>query len=116
VRRAWFLALLLAACSPQKQHRPCSLVLPDGGACSTDPPSYANDVAPLLTKYCVPCHRPGGVNPTHQLDTYAHVYDQRRAVLSQVYSCNMPPDDQAIPSDAEAEVILDWLVCGAPNN
>jgi len=118
VRRAWpvALALVLFACSPTKDRRPCTLELPDGSACGADTPSYANDVAPLLTTFCVPCHRPGGINYSHQLDSYAHVYAERRAMLSQLYSCNMPPDDQPIPSDAQAELVLDWLVCGAPNN
>jgi hypothetical protein len=119
VSRACFtycLALVALACSPKHDKAPCTTELPDGSACGSSAPSYASDVAPILTAYCVPCHQPTGVEPNHLLDSYAHVFDERRTVLSQLYGCVMPPEGEAAPSAAQVQIVLDWLVCGAANN
>jgi hypothetical protein len=110
------LALWLAACSPKPEKPPCNTELPDGSACGTATPSYASDVAPVLGSYCVPCHKPSGIEPNHLLDSYAHVFGERRGVLSQLFNCAMPPSDEPAPSAAQIQAVLDWLVCGAPNN
>jgi len=96
----------------------------DGGACPaeqpascpTPAPGYANDVAPLLDTYCVTCHSPTGVDPGKPLDTYAHVFERRSEVLTQVNACRMPPAGEMQPTDDERATILAWLVCGAQDN
>ncbi len=82
-------------------------------------PSYANDIAPLVAARCVACHSPGGVAADRDLTTWAGISNLESTVLAQVYSCMMPPAD-AGPGDAltpaEREELLQWLVCGAPDN
>jgi hypothetical protein len=36
--------------------------------------------------------------------------------LNQVYACTMPPATAAKPTTQEREALLEWLVCGAPQN
>lgn len=110
--------LVLSGCGPLSDATPppeksrCPNDLPK--ECPTPAPSYDADVAPIVAKHCFPCHAPGGEEEQRPLDTYEHVYARRSSVLTQVYSCSMPPSGQAVPSSAERAVLLAWLVCGAP--
>jgi hypothetical protein len=96
--------------------RPCTLVLPTCPA--TGAPSYVRDVQPIIARRCLPaCHGPGGIEAQAQpLSTYAQIFQRRANILSQVYSCKMPPLDQPALADEDAAVILTWLVCASPNN
>ena len=79
-------------------------------------PSYGNDIAPIIAARCVSCHGPGGAQSQRDLSTYAGVYANRSAVLNQIYACNMPPGGIAALDAAERVLLLDWLVCGGPDN
>jgi hypothetical protein len=50
------------------------------------------------------------------LGSYPQIYAIRRTVLTQVYGCKMPPPEKPALPDDEANTILTWLVCAAPNN
>jgi len=84
--------------------------------CPSPQPSYATDVRPILNARCTTCHSPGGKEAVRDLTTYSGVFSQRQAVLTQVYSCRMPPSDAPQPAAQERSVLVGWLVCGAPNN
>jgi hypothetical protein len=85
-------------------------------ACPAQVPSYATDVAPVIETHCVTCHGPNG--PASMLDfrTYDKVFAKRTSILSQVYSCRMPPHGSPAPTPQERATLLDWLVCNAPDN
>lgn len=95
---------------------------PDAGCsgesptCPTTPPSYANDVAPIIADRCAPCHAPGGVSSTRVFTTYADVYRYRTSMLTQVYGCRMPPATATPLTSDEKATLLAWLACGAPDN
>ena len=129
------LALWLVACGdgnekPDFAVPPDMAVAPDLSAPATCPrdlpascpptdagvPSYAGDIAPLMQKYCVPCHMAGGLASDRLLGDYPDLFSQRAAVLDQVYSCFMPPPDAGQPTESERVALLQWLVCHAPNN
>jgi hypothetical protein len=116
------------ACSPSKEPASssqdaaadaggpaCAYDLPDG--CPSPPPSWSNEVQPIVDRTCNPCHGDGGVQQ-HILDftTYSGVNRNRGSILTQVYSCKMPPLDAAAPLPQERQALLGWLVCNAPNN
>ena len=109
----------LAACtssdgSSSSSGSTCPEDLP--AACPATPPSYAKDVAPVIQQSCTPCHAPGGRESSRLLIGYANAFASRGPVLNQVHACKMPPHD-APPLAAEGrKVLLEWLVCGAPNN
>src|SRR3954451_24441103 len=61
-------------------------------AASTEPspPTFNRDVAPILYRRCVTCHRPGEVAPMPLL-TYAETRPWARAVKTRVSNRQMPP-------------------------
>jgi hypothetical protein len=91
--------------------------------CPTPPPSWQNDVQPLIVKYCDQCHGNGSTAST-QLDlaTYKDVANNRTKCWYQIYQCWMPnvdgsPPPIAYPTPAERQTMVTWLdVCNAPNN
>jgi uncharacterized membrane protein len=105
-------ALLLAACGGSESVNCPNL----STTCPSPQPSYANDVRPIVNARCTVCHSPGGQEASRDLTTYSHVFEQRQAVLTQVFSCRMPPSDAPQPTAQERSVLVSWLVCGAPNN
>jgi hypothetical protein len=109
---------MLAACSSDGGGAnggfTCPSDLPTG--CVGTPPSYASDVAPLLSRRCSSCHDPSGVAGNTPLDTYSHVHQSRSTILTRVYGCQMPPAGETPLNAAERAILLRWLVCEAPNN
>jgi hypothetical protein len=89
--------------------------------CPTTPPSWQNDVQPLVATYCLRCHSDGGVAPPQfNYTTYQGVFRARSVILTQLDQCLMPPADAsppaALPTPAERQTLVSWLVCGAPEN
>lgn len=86
-------------------------------------PTFARDVAPILFKSCVSCHRPGDVAP-FPLRTYAEVQPWAKIIKDQVVRREMPPwlADPAVAeyandprlTDREIKTIADWVDGGAP--
>jgi hypothetical protein len=85
-------------------------------ACPATPPSYAKDVAPAIQASCTPCHAPAGRESNRLLTDYADAFANRGPALNQIHACRMPPVDAPPLSAANRKILLDWLVCGAPNN
>jgi hypothetical protein len=80
-------------------------------------PSWQAEVSPIVARACTPCHGPGGVEAARPLATWADVYAGRRDVLDQVYSCLMPQQGTGVAlTSGEQTALLQWLVCGAPDN
>lgn len=107
----------LFACASESTAPPsCPNDLPS--ACPSEgAPSYAQTIAPIFASRCQSCHREGGeAGGEKTFDTYKTVFDDRRAILNQVYACSMPPSSDEALSDAERAALLTWFVCGAPNN
>ena len=86
------------------------------GACPATPPSYVKDVAPAIQASCTPCHAPGGRESNRLLTDYPDAFANRGPALNQIHACRMPPRDAPPLSAANRKILLDWLVCGAPNN
>jgi hypothetical protein len=79
-------------------------------------PSYQTDVKPIITNHCLKCHEPGGQEASKVFTTYQDVFSQRGPILTQFYSCRMPPDPEPRPTAQERALLLEWLKCGSPNN
>jgi hypothetical protein len=92
---------------------------------SAGPVTFTKDVAPLLQRSCVACHRPGEMAPM-SLMTYEDVRPWTRAIKARVANREMPPwhidrnigiqsfkDDPSL-SDAEIATIVRWIDSGAP--
>lgn len=120
--------LLLAACPaaappaeapPREYKKPVSNVdtcrLQKPSVCTGPPPSYARDVSPILQKRCLACHANNGMAADdHDFSRFATLQAQRSQVVTQVGGCGMPPT-QPLQAE-EADVLLKWAICGAPQN
>jgi hypothetical protein len=106
-------ALLVAACGGSTPLN-CPNDLP--ASCPSPPPSYRTDVAPIISARCLGCHAPGKQEASKDFTTYPNVFSQRQPILTQVFSCRMPPEGEPRPTAQERAQFLAWLVCGAPDN
>lgn len=90
---------------------------------SNDAPTFTKDVAPILYRHCVECHRPGEAGPM-ALRTYTEVRPYAKAIKQAVATRTMPPwhadptvnhfaNDRRL-SDAEVAAIVKWADEGAP--
>jgi hypothetical protein len=82
-------------------------------------PSYANEIEPLVKRTCVTCHAINGSASDRDLSTYKNLTKLETTSLVQVADCLMPPSDagaDAMLSPEERTELLQWFVCGSPNN
>jgi mono/diheme cytochrome c family protein len=92
-------------------------------ASSSAVPTFAKDVAPLLYKNCVSCHRPGEMGPM-SLVTYQDARPWARAIRDRVVARSMPPwfadphygkfSNDPTLSQTEIDTIVAWAGGGAP--
>ena len=94
-------------------------------AAAPETPTFTKDVAPILMRSCVQCHRPGQVAPMSLL-TYEEARPWARSIKTRVSRREMPPwnldptvgvkeilDDPSL-SESEIETIARWVDSGAP--
>jgi hypothetical protein len=91
--------------------------------CPTPPPSWKNDVQPLVLEYCVPCHGPGGSAASQlELGSYSEFAANRTKCWYQIDKCWMPnadgsPPPLAYPTPAQRQTMVTWMdICNAPDN
>jgi len=79
---------------------------------------FVKDVQPLLQKYCFDCHgedkQKGGVQLSALNPDFANGHDapQWHAALDMINSGEMPPVKQQQPSNAERQLLVDWITGG----
>jgi hypothetical protein len=86
-------------------------------------PTFTKDVAPILYKNCVMCHRPGEIGPMPLL-TFEDARPYAQAILEEVGAGHMPPWHAEAPegtftnerrlSAADKDTLLKWAGGGAP--
>jgi peroxiredoxin len=85
--------------------------------------TYCRDVAPLLQKRCVTCHRAGQVAP-FALTSYRSAAGRAETIREMLEGGRMPPwhadpryghfaNDARMP-DSEKQVVYDWIAAGCP--
>jgi hypothetical protein len=90
---------------------------------AADVPTFTRDVAPILYKNCVGCHRPGEIAPMSLL-SYAEARPWAKAIRDEVSDGTMPPWHADAPhgtftnerslTDVEKDTIRKWANGGAP--
>src|SRR5215472_2658280 len=86
-------------------------------------PTFSKEVAPILYKNCVSCHRPGEIAPISLL-TYEQARPWAKSIREKVLSGQMPPwhasesrgtfvNDRRL-TDAEKNTLIGWVDAGAP--
>jgi hypothetical protein len=106
----------LVTSSNRASDPPCESTLPS--TCPSPTPSWSGQVAAIVARVCGQCHADGGVEQyAFDFSTYQGVFANRSSILSQVYTCAMPPSDGGVTlSSGDRDVLLAWLVCNAPHN
>jgi hypothetical protein len=101
-----------------------ALAVPSGAAAqAANAPTFAKDVAPILYKNCIVCHREGEVAPM-SLVTYQEARPWSRAIKEKVVAREMPPwladprygrfaNDRRL-AQADVDTIAAWVDAGAP--
>jgi hypothetical protein len=97
------------------------LLAPQPAAAQT---TFTKDVAPILYRHCVSCHRPGEAAPMSLL-SYEQARPYARAIANAVANRTMPPwhaeapigtfHNERILSDMERRTLIDWSTAGAPH-
>src|SRR5262245_19737126 len=110
--------VLLALASPQQ---------------AADPPvSYAKDIKPFLSKYCMECHQGANAKAKVKVDTYADLIARGKkgalvvaskadqSVLVKVLEGTggkpMPPKKSVQPTAAEIAKVKAWITAGAKDD
>lgn len=86
-------------------------------------PSYARQVAPILRRHCVECHRDGAIGPW-SMDGHARVANYARMIEEVLLTRRMPPWDPDpghgefanahVLSREDSQTLLRWIGAGAP--
>ncbi len=94
--------------------------------CRPRTPSYHQDVAPILAKHCLDCHRPQGIAPVPRFDTLEGARTYAQPIRLAVQMRKMPPfgvDNTGLCgtwqharwlSSEEIATITKWQEAGAP--
>lgn len=108
------LACLLASGCSSSSTRECA-TLPS--ECSGVVPSYTSDVSPIIAARCAICHKQDDPSGAWPFETHDDISDWRSSILAELRSCSMPPPDsgKALP-ESERALLVNWLICGAPEN
>jgi hypothetical protein len=88
-------------------------------------PTFTKDVAPILYRHCISCHREGEIAARLPLITYQNARAKAAAIRDKVQARLMPPwpadPDQSLKfrndarlSEAEIATIVAWAKAGAP--
>ncbi len=95
-----------------------------GATTRRNAPTFSKDVAPILYKHCVSCHRPGEIGRMSLL-TYEQARPYAKAIANAVTNRTMPPWHADAPagtfhnerslSDRERETLTAWAAGGAIN-
>jgi len=94
----------------------CPSDLPGDMDCATSAPSYTEQTGAIIEQRCTVCHFDGNTQSRQVFASYDDVFTEKRGMLTQIYSCRMPPPEAAPLSSSERKALLKWLVCGAPDN
>ncbi len=100
----------------------CLITLPEARKPET-PPTYIEQVGPILRKHCAECHRPNTTAP-FSLTNYESARTKAKMIAEVVTEGRMPPwfaapghgefsNKRGLSAD-ERETVLDWVASGSP--
>jgi mono/diheme cytochrome c family protein len=89
------------------------------------PPTFVTEVAPLLDRHCVRCHRPDGSAPGVSLVSYSTAKPWAESIKRKVLRREMPPwpvdpehsvkfRNDARLNQADIDTVVAWVDAGAP--
>ena len=101
----------------------CAMAATSAAAADAPAPTYNKDIAPILNRSCVECHRPNQVAPMSLL-SYQEARPWAKSIKAKVASREMPPwfadhrykkleNDKSL-SQADIDLLSAWADTGAP--
>src|SRR3954454_11916414 len=97
----------------------------EGQPCAA-PPSYRQEVSPILDAHCNNCHSATVDGGPWPLGGYENVHHWKELMVIDLLGCDipeiakghlMPPIDAGTPlPQAQRDVVVSWLLCDAPDN
>lgn len=85
--------------------------------------TYSNQIARILQKHCVECHRAGEIGP-FQLTKYDEVAGWSETIAEVIRDQRMPPwhanpqhgsfKNERLMTEAEKQLVYDWVAAGSP--
>lgn len=110
---------------PETQPRGCLITYAKVAETDGAAPDYASQVAPLLQKHCVECHRPGAIGPW-SMNAHRRAANHADMIEEVLLTRRMPPwdphpdygtfvDPQSL-SREETQTLLAWVKAGAPGD
>jgi peroxiredoxin len=101
----------------------CKISFPEKLRSETKPISYNDDIAPILKRCCIGCHREGAIGPWAMTD-YATVQGWAAMIREVILTKRMPPwntdphigefSNNAALTLEEERLLIDWIDEGAP--
>lgn len=92
-------------------------------SCEQNPPTWSEDIAPIVYQNCAVCHRPGEAGPFPLL-SYRDAAKRARTIARMVSSRSMPPWpadpeyshflNERLLSQEDIDLIVAWAAAGAP--
>jgi mono/diheme cytochrome c family protein len=99
------------------------LILAIAGATWAQTPTYHRDIAPILQRHCVSCHKPGGTAP-FPLTNYEEARRAAPAMHAAIQGRRMPPDEKTphhgrdfyerTLRQADLATVVKWIESGMP--
>jgi len=76
--------------------------------------SFQEQIQPLLTKYCLPCHNADNMKSGIRVDHLNGALEDRqlalwKGVLEQIADEVMPPEDELQPTAEQRQLLVDWI-------
>ena len=116
-----FLAALLAACSTEPSTPPAGPT--DSAEPAGEPPTWSDDVLPVVEAHCTGCHFDGGAAP-FAMQTHAQVAPLAEAALAAIDAGSMPPwmpdpdcrsfEGERLMPAGDRDLFAAWVEAGAP--
>jgi hypothetical protein len=112
---------VVAGCSSPGGGDPSTADCPTlSSACPLTPPSWENDVQPILRMECDECHGMGGGEQAEfDSASYDGAFAGRSEIGQVMVDCSMPPATTSpapVLSVAQRQTVLSWVACNAPDN
>ena len=77
--------------------------------------TYYNDTQAIIDQYCTTCHYPASPLAPFSLASYEDVYAKKSAIIYSLEAGAMPKEGSPALSATEFDLLLGWLLNGAPS-
>jgi mono/diheme cytochrome c family protein len=114
-RCAWFGTLIVLGLTLLGETSVAAPPPPDDASQAVERQEFADQLRPLLTRYCTSCHSGEKAKAGLRLDTLTPDFtdsDSREhwaAVVERLRKGDMPPKDKPRPSEMEIQALTEWL-------